>query len=261
MNVKSKERLDKRRKPHVYKNVGRLQQEVVTEGCEGYQVVHERGLDPNGEYTDLTARITSGQVDDATLQREQMINDLLFPQQKNAPRRFNYTDIQLTPANIEDEEQLPFDVCDSPSEQTKDNRKPMTMPKPRILMKNSRSEDSDSEDEDFAEEEAVQATIDEGAVEGTVSTVDEEAATSDRLGGCTWKAYGIKIVYTVLLVACICISLVAVAVAVVALVKPSGVCEQIILYEECGITVGDANNCTTPGIPLITKEVRVRVRK
>lgn len=266
--VKRKEGLGKSRKPRVYKNIGRLPHEKAEE-CdrEGYQIVHERGLDPNGEYTDLTPKISSDQASDATLQREKMINDMLFPQ-KDAPRRFNYTDIQLlTPMN-NDEEQLPFDVCDTPSVQAKEHcivRKPITKPK-RNIFKKSHSEESHSEDKvsvDLAEEEDdVQATVDE-----ETATVDEKAVP-DRLRACSWNTYCSKIVYTLLLMVCICISVVAVAVATVAFVKPSRVCERAFLHEECGIAAGDGgtvfpdNNCTTPAIAVMTKEVsEMRVAK
>lgn len=256
VNVKSREeRLDKRSRPRVYKNINKH------EGCdpEGYQTVHECGLDQNGEYTDLTLRTYPEEDDDATLLRERMINDLLFPPQKNAPRRFNYTDIQLTPVSNDEEPLSAADTCHTSGESSIDidssrhsnSSKPKIKPKPKNI-NIQKVVDKSSEDDVCADPvEAVEASL---GISG-----------SSHLG-CTMSCkFCNKVVWRVLLMLCISISLVAVAIAGVAFVRQSRACEETYTYEDCAITpvldngrsIFLNNNCSTPPIAVMTKGTKV----
>ena len=256
---KKKERRGKQSKPH-YKNVSILPSE---EGdLEGYQIVHERGLDPNGEYTDLTRTANPEQTDKATLQREKMINDLLFPPEKNAPKRFNYTDIQLPPVTNEDEGVPSSDLSGHSPAHTQDElrstRKPMTKPKPKMLGREASIDGKNDISVSFEEEEEAtpyEVAEEEDAAPYEVAMVEEADEPGRK---CSWDAHGSKVVYAVLLAVCVCVSLAAVTVATVAIVKLSSVCEQTYLYEECEITarVEDwssllVGNCTTPSIEVM----------
>lgn len=248
VNLKHKEQPGKQTKAHNYKNVSIL----PSVESEGYQSVHERGLDPNGEYTDLTRNVNPEKTDEATLQREKMINDLLFPPQKSAPKRFNYTDIQLLPASNEEEGVPSADLSGLSPAHTQDvrnSRKPKTKPKPK---KESHTEVEENISVGFDEEEE--------AAPYEVARVDVEEGDNSRR--CSWNTHGSKIVYTVLLVVCLCVSLVAVAVAIAAIVTLSSVCEQTYLQEECEISVGGRSsimdyNCTTPSIEVTRVSGRV----
>lgn len=249
VNVKSREeRLSKHSKPQRYRNVSLS----VDKDCdaEGYQTVHERGLDPNGEYTDLTQRTCPDEDDDAILQRERMINDLLFPPQKNAPRRFNYTDIRLSPVRNDEEDLPPPDISghssiDLDSNKHSNSSKPKIKPKPKLIEKKSHSEDNICM-----------------ATEASLSECGSHQRCTISCKYCTKE-----VVYLVLLMVCISISVVAVAVAVVAIVRPSRACEETYVYEDCAITPVQTlvdeqpqflgNNCTTPPIALLTKGTKV----
>lgn len=250
MNVRGSKRISRLAKESElqgYVDVAKPQSEDELCDREGYQIVHERGLDPNGEYTDLTANIHPS---DATIQKEKMINDFLFPPQKNAPKRFNYTDIQLMPVKY-DEEQLPSNVLDDTTAtegcltiQTRS--KPKVKPKPKCIQQ-------------IAEKKPTCYQEDEISVHSGEEQVVEYCSNKPlRCSICTWKYCKITL-YIVVLVVCISISLVAVALAMVSLTR-SSVCEQEFLYEECNITHNSGgaipgpmpsnNSCTTPPMAL-----------
>jgi hypothetical protein len=229
--------------PKDYRNVGSVGEVDEPGGDpESYQIVHQYGLDPNGEYTNLTLRKNPDEVHDAALlQREKILNDLLFPAEKNAPKRFNYTDIQLMPVSTNGEDQLPEDVCDSPENQTIQPKKPKTKPKPpRKSYYNAEDEVSVYQDQ---EEEAA---FDHYEMEVPDGGQTERCSQ----GTCSYCS---KFVYAMLLVVCVCASLVAVTVAVVAITKPSIQCNHVHLHEECEISPSPEtplDNCTTSSFPL-----------
>ena len=227
MNVRSSKHISKLPKETVsqgYTNVSKVQQE--DKECQGYQIVQEHGLDPNGEYTDLTLKLNPDQASDATLQREKMINDLLFPPPKNAPKRFNYTDVQLTSINLDDEPEahdIPRDLDSVVQSKKKRFSKPKVKPKPKNIQNTL---------EDYREDEI--------SVDHTENLASNGVSCSGK--ACSWKCCN-RAIYAVLLVVCICISLVAVAVAAVAFTRSSGVCKPDALYGVCTISANESN-CT-----------------
>lgn len=221
--------------PRSYTNI--VLPDSKNEDCdqEGYQVVQEQGLNPAAEYTDLTVT----QPDEATMRREKLINDFLFPPQKDAPKRFNYTDVQLAPANPNEEDNTPSHVVKK--------QQPTVRPKPRF---SERISDTFEENGSYAAEEG------------------QEAYHCDAYSCTSWKCCGIA-TGLVLLGVCVALSLVAVALGTAAVIR-SVECEQNLLQAFCNITLTPTNptstptdialisdNCTTPSIPDSSAEQKV----
>ena len=217
----------KGKQPQHYKNV--KPQKYQDEQSDGYQIVQEQGLDSNSEYTDLTINKPMNQVDPATLQRENVIRELLFPPQKNTQRRFNYTDIKLDGSKSVDEESDVVSVH-APSEEEEVKIQPKPRIKPKPPKKSRKAIRMKTEDEE-RRDEVVEVAADVGPMPGRNK----------------WKS---RSFYLLLLGVSIIISLVAVVVAVVAL---TGSCEKIITDEDC--TISNAHNCTTPPIEVTAAEV------
>ncbi len=187
---------------------------IREEESDGYQIVQEHGRDPNGEYTDLTLEVTDDQVSNATLTREEMIQELLFPPQKGT-RRFNYTDIQLVPKNELDKEQLHSgsDINEAGTNMQR-KAKPKVMPKPNVQAEMKTQENEDDEDT-YVE---------------VNSTPNRNFNTIVKI--CTWKCTAV--LYLVLLLISICISLTAISVATFVLTSRN--CKQESDFIDCMIT-------------------------
>ena len=184
------------------------------EQSDGYQTVQERGRDPNGEYTDLAVNIPEeDQLTEATIAREKMINEILFPP-KGGVRRFNYTDIQLTTKNELDNEQDDFSETNVTRQTRQKRARPLVMPKPdhvRTLPETKTLEDDDS----YVE----------------MSTIPQDGFHFWS-NVCTGKCC--MVLYLVLLVILFSISITALGIAIVTFTSQD--CEKDFVFNNCMIT-------------------------
>lgn len=206
-------RVAKEPEPQYYTNVELVQNDNGK--CEEYQIVEERGRDPKGEYT-ATINSAPDKVNETTLKRQKMIHSLLFPS-KTKERRFNYTDIQLTPATQDEEEQQ----APGPPLAVHPNRsRPQVKPKPKPESVTVEPDESFEQSEDpYVCNEAV---------------TSKEPSTNGSCKMCTWKCT--SVLFLVLFIVSICISIVAISIAVTVFTKLPPHCEDDLMSTSCTIT-------------------------
>lgn len=219
--------------------------------CEEYQIVQERGRDPNGEYT-VTTNSTADKVSEDTLRRQKMIHSLLFPSQTQV-KRFDYTDIQLS-SNTQDEVEQPTTGGTDSMMQHNSRSKPQVKPKPKLVMTDTEREESPTHSEELSY----------GSMNEQDITEQPDTYPSRKTCILSWKCT--TALFLTLFLVSFCISLVATSVAVTAFTKFSQTCDEDLTYSSCmirptitredDITTITNNSCDT-SVETVSEDLKV----